>query len=468
MAAIEPATLRVLTEPIIMHQLNHTYSTRNMELRRAIDPHKEWIEGQLGVSLADAIIVATDISFCDAAIPSLIGYSDPSTPVVTAIRRLRERIQSAQVPPSHVHMIALEKERARGLRLRLFKVDHRELTTFSMEWADGPVGIRLGEFPVPIVALSACYQEGPSSSHEAQQELVVIAREGIPEFIELLKSLTATDSKSRLQVGNDHPKPVDKCDWDQLVLDPTVVALLKNDFDSFFEREAWFRKMRLPFRRGYLLHGPPGNGKSTAIRAMLTSRGLSAFTIRFFGEKVDDGDLEHLFERAAEEAPAVVLLEDIDRCFPRAGGSATKVSLQQLLNSLDGVASGEGIITIATANAPSLLDPAILKRPGRFDRVVLFSDPTPHLRRQYFVQMHPPFADLNLDEAVEESAGFSFALLREAFIMAAQADFANDREITVNDLLSSIWSLRGSLLFGTMKTSAGFTLPGSNKRGNRE
>jgi hypothetical protein len=451
-----------------MYQLNHTYSIRATELRRAIDPHKEWIEKQLGISLADAVIIATDISFCDAAIPSLIGFADPSTPVVTAIRRLRERIQSVQVPPSHVPLIALEKERALDLLLRRFKVDRRELSTFSMEWADGPVGIRLRDLSVPIVALSASYHEGPNSSHEAQQELVVIAREGISGFIELLKTLTATDSKSRLHVGNDRPRPVARCDWDQLVLDPSVVALLRNDFDSFFEREAWFRKMRLPFRRGYLLHGPPGNGKSTAIRAMLTSRGLSAYTIRFFGKDVDDEQLEKLFEKAAENAPSIVLLEDIDRCFPRAGGSATKVSLQQLLNSLDGVASGDGIVTLATANDPSALDSAILKRPGRFDRVVLFSDPTAELRHRYFVQMHPPFADVDIDEAIEESSGFSFALLREAFIMAAQTDFVNEREITVKDLLASIWSLRGSLLFGTMKTSAGFALPSGNKRGTRE
>jgi chaperone BCS1 len=52
--------------------------------------------------------------------------------------------------------------------------------------------------------------------------------------------------------------------------------MLKDDFESFFKREAWFRSNKLPFRRGYLLHGPPGNGKSTAVRAMMTSRGLTA------------------------------------------------------------------------------------------------------------------------------------------------------------------------------------------------
>jgi SpoVK/Ycf46/Vps4 family AAA+-type ATPase len=65
------------------------------------------------------------------------------------------------------------------------------------------------------------------------------------------------------------------------VLDPNVTTLLKNDLQSFFQREQWFKKMRLPFRRGYLLHGPPGNGKSTAVRAMLTSGKLAASPFDF-------------------------------------------------------------------------------------------------------------------------------------------------------------------------------------------
>ena len=77
--------------------------------------------------------------------------------------------------------------------------------------------------------------------------------------------------------------------------------------------------------------------------------------------------------------------------------------------------------------------------------------------------MHPAFEDVNLDEAVEESAGFSFAQLREVFIMAAQVDFSSDGEIERDDLLNSIWSLRSSLLSGSMKPSAGFALPRPTK-----
>jgi len=448
-----------------MHELNHNYSTRTDAIRRAVDSHKDWIEDRLGLGLSDAVILSTDLPFCDAALPRLIGFSDRCAPISTATRRLTERIQSVEAPPSYLPLIVLERERAIDRCRGQLAPRNQESAAYSLTWVDGPISMQVRDVTAPVIALSVRYHEGPYSSAESVQDLVVIPRSAVESFVSLLKALMVTDAKPRLKVGQDGGKVVSRCNWDQLVLDPTVVALLRDDFESFFEREAWFRKMRLPFRRGYLLHGPPGNGKSTAVRAMMTSRGLTAHTIRFFDEHVDDASLDALFSRAAKEAPAIVLLEDIDRSFPRTGQSKTKISLQQLLNCLDGVASGEGIITIATANEPTALDPAILRRPGRFDRVVLFADPTPELRREYFLRMHPAFAVVNLDEAVEQSDGFSFAQLREAFIMAAQTDFSDDGVIDLDDLLNSIQSLRNSLLFGSMKPSAGFALPGAVRRG---
>ena len=236
------------------------------------------------------------------------------------------------------------------------------------------------------------------------------------------------------------------CAWNELVLDHRVLSLLKDDFESFFERQTWFRENRLPFRRGYLLHGPPGNGKSTAIRAMMTSRGLTAHTLRLFDSNTDDSSLDALFNDALRERPAMILLEDLDRAFPKTGETKSKVSLQQLLNCLDGVGTGEGIIVVATANEPTILDPAILRRPGRFDRVIYFADPDFELRKAYFRRMHPAFETINLEEAASESEMFSFAQLREAYISAGQRAFEREQEIKEGDLLWGIRSLRQSTL----------------------
>ena len=88
---------------------------------------------------------------------------------------------------------------------------------------------------------------------------------------------------------------------------------------------------------------------------MMTSRGLSAFSIRLFEPQTTDVDLEDLFEEALSQRPAMIIFEDLDRAFPRNGESQRRVSMQALLNALEGVATGEGV---ATANEPAALDPA--------------------------------------------------------------------------------------------------------------
>ena len=153
----------------------------------------------------------------------------------------------------------------------------------------------------------------------------------------------------------------------------------------------------------------------------------------------------------------MILLEDLDRAFPRGGKSATNISLQYLLNCLDGVATGQGVVVAATANEPALLDPAILRRPGRFDRVVHFPNPGAPLRARYFCHMNAGFRISELEPSVVASDGFSFAQLREAYILAAQAAFHRNDDIRATDLLAGIRGLRQTMLVGSMRgTQAGF------------
>ena len=92
------------------------------------------------------------------------------------------------------------------------------------------------DLAVPVVALSVRYHEGPDSTSESAQDIVVIPRSDVDGFSHC-KSLKAADGEPRLSVGWDDASVVSRCDWDQLVLDPTIVSLLKDDFESFFERE---------------------------------------------------------------------------------------------------------------------------------------------------------------------------------------------------------------------------------------
>ena len=96
----------------------------------------------------------------------------------------------------------------------------------------------------------------------------------------------------------------------------------------------------------------------------------------------------------------------------------SNISLAQLLNCLDGLATEDGLVVVATANDPVALDPAILKRPGRFDRVVAFPNPNPALRTKYLRKLNPNIGLEDLNGAVADCDGFSFAQLREAYILA--------------------------------------------------
>jgi len=104
----------------------------------------------------------------------------------------------------------------------------------------------------------------------------------------------------------------------------------------------------------YLFHGPPGNGKSSVIRAMLSTAGISGFTLNAFRVFTDDDMMAAMFAEAAQSTLSIIVLEDIDRWFPanKEDENGCRISLQQLLNHLDGVGNQDGIIVVATANNP--------------------------------------------------------------------------------------------------------------------
>ena len=179
---------------------------------------------------------------------------------------------------------------------------------------------------------------------------------------------------------------------------------------------------------------------------MATQPTIRAFSLDFSNEWLHNDALTELFEAASHAAPSLVIFEDLDRLYGREseGENKTKITLQHLLNCLDGLGSKDGTIVVATANNPENLDSAILRRPGRFDRVVPFLAPSPKLRREYLTKVTGGrLHTAALDSAVALSDGFSFAQLRESYILAGQIALQrNDEEILGEDLLGGIKRVR--------------------------
>jgi ATP-dependent 26S proteasome regulatory subunit len=277
----------------------------------------------------------------------------------------------------------------------------------------------------------------------AWRNWVIVNRLEVAAVLSLLRGLLGESNKSvTVFGGRDMALSRDGYDWDRIMLDPGTRRAVRDDFETFLAREAWFRCHGLPFRRGYLLYGPPGNGKTCVIRVMASHPDISAYSLDFSNEELHNDALTTLFETAGHCAPSLVILEDLDRLYGKgaAGENRTHITLQHLLNCLDGLGSQEGVIVVAAANDPTALDPAILRRPGRFDRLVPFRPPSRELRRDYLRRLSLASLDeRTLERVALETEGFSFAQVREVYILAGQRAFLRGTdEIRAGDLLEAI------------------------------
>lgn len=153
---------------------------------------------------------------------------------------------------------------------------------------------------------------------------------------------------------------------------PDSARGLVDDMSHFLNDEAWHRKMGIPYRRGYLFHGPPGTGKSSAAVALASHLGMPLYVLNL-GTVTTDQALEQAIFTIDTGKPVMLLIEDIDTVTPKREQNKEKqfFNLGTLLNVMDGVLARENLILIATTNNHTVLDPALI-RPGRIDRMVHF------------------------------------------------------------------------------------------------
>lgn len=186
---------------------------------------------------------------------------------------------------------------------------------------------------------------------------------------------------------------------DTVILQKGVLDDLVADAREFLASEDFYNQAGVPHRRGVLLWGPPGTGKTTTIYSIAGELGLEIYSLSLSSSMVDDG----ILQAAASSIPkdGILLIEDIDCAFPnrddddenlkfaeasfhgRRRGSA--VTMSGLLNFLDGVGSDEGKLFFATTNYVDRLDPAIL-RPGRIDKKIEYKLATPQQAHDLFVR----------------------------------------------------------------------------------
>ena len=239
--------------------------------------------------------------------------------------------------------------------------------------------------------------------------------------------------------------------FENLILPEKLRREIRADVGRFFAARETYERYGVPWKRGLLLVGPPGNGKTHAIKALINETGRPCLYVKTFESEdwTEETGIRRVFERARACSPCLLVLEDLDSLV-----SADNRSF--FLNELDGFAANVGILTIATTNHPGKLDPAILDRPSRFDRKYHFGLPEPTERLAYIerwnraLETEARLTPEGETEAAGRTEGFSFAYLKELFLSSLMVWVAApDPEGMDSILLEQVESLRDQ-----MKTAA--------------
>jgi hypothetical protein len=219
---------------------------------------------------------------------------------------------------------------------------------------------------------------------------------------------------------------------------PEYDAVL-NDVDKFRGSEQDYRKYKFPYKRGILLFGRPGTGKSGLIRLLGDDLIKRENGVLFNLQSPDDiyafESIFSLFREIEPNRPCYCVIEDVDN-FVRYGGGVTA----KLLNVLDGNMAYDNILFIATTNYPEALIESIANRPSRFDRRYEISTPSPEARKVY---IQSKFKDMSVDEVdkiVSMTDNFTIDMLKEVVV---------SYKVLRYSLEESVKTVSGLFKFGT-------------------
>jgi transitional endoplasmic reticulum ATPase len=345
---------------------------------------------------------------------SLEAYRDERRLLVMAATNSIEHLDPAVIRPGRFD---------RHIRIDLPDAEARK-AIFEAELDDRPVG--------PDVDLEELVRRTEGMTPAAITKIVETAA------LEVFREAAGTGK--HLKVGTDHllgaierhggkDRPtVEHWTWDALVLPKEIKAQLQQ-LQRVIEDPESARRLGVDPPTGLLLAGPPGTGKTTIAKVLAAQARCSFYPIsgadvmsKWVGES--ERNIRQLFDRARENRPSIVFIDEIDAIAGRRGEVQVHDSqVNQLLAEIDGLGGQRGVFVIGATNRPDQVDPALL-RGGRLSRTVVLGLPDKKgrldLLRLYTSRM--PTVDVRLADLAEKTDGYSpadiKALTQEAALAA--------------------------------------------------
>ena len=421
---------------------------------RAEAPFAQLLNDHLGQDPSDLPVVSMNLADFDhanlqRAVDALAEASDVEVDRVVGIRGQHRMFGG----------LTLSMLTQQQLNLEIGPVDYVELavdTAQTLTCIDfGLMLLRVGGDPFAALVRSADQRTG-----QAPLTIEVIGRErtGPAGLLSRLRALMTEHNVFRQKVvslapagnfsGSIKASFIERpgLGRQQVILPEGVLEQVERLTIDFSARAASLLAGGRHLRRGVLLHGQPGTGKTHTIRYLMSQ--LTDRTV-FVLSGQGLGVISHTVELARVLQPSIVVLEDVDlvaeeRTRPHAG---TNPILFELLNQMDGVENDADIVFILTTNRPDLLEPALASRPGRIDLAIEIPLPAA-AERLRLLDLYAEGLQLELSDwaaIVERTDGSSAAFLRELLRQAALEGAGTGSEPPV---------ITEGVLLGTLATMA--------------